>query len=325
MAGRLTSKIGPISLLDRNPRTISAVALEGLTESIEADIDMLAVRGIVVWKVPEELGGQEELFGGQIGKVVVLGGNQRYRALQRLGYERIPDGFIQEAKFSDGRWWPPDMAARFVLKDNNPEGLSGESDYDVMMKSFSREVMQASGIDFSNFIEGDREATFDGMKDDADEEASEGEHGEKDAALEEFIRHRESSRHDIGELMDTGFQLGLVFESHRQLEEFLDKAGFSDKVLYGMFMDGRIVAERLGVSLNTTGLKFGDRRIDSQLAELAQENPEEDAERVEAERKRYEETYAKVRAEREALGLLKTGGRKGSEVVDDEELEGVPN
>lgn len=326
MATRLTSKIGPISLLEKNPRTISAVALEGLAASLQQDLDMMEMRGIVVWKVPEELSEEtEKTFGGQKGKVVVLGGNQRYRALVKMGYERIPDEWLLEAKYKDGKWWEPEKAARFVLKDNNPEGLSGESDYDAMVKSFSTEMMQDSGIDFSNFITAeseDAESVFDEAQEDTEEEIEKGEHGEKDEALETFVKHRESSRKNIGELMDTGFQLGLVFESHGQLEEFLEKAGFEDKVLYGMFMDGRIVAERLGVGLNTTGLHFGDRRVDAQLAELAQENEEEDVDRVKTEAAKFEEAFQKVRDERAKLGMLKVKGVE--ETTTDEELENVP-
>ena len=327
MATRMTSKIGPISLLEKNPRSISNVALDGLATSLEQDIDMMAVRGIVVWKVPEKLTPDTEAtFGGQKGKVVVLGGNQRYRALQKLGYDRIPDEWLVEAKYKDGRWWEPDMAARFILKDNNPEGLSGESDYDIMMKNFTKEMMQDSGIDFSNFIKDDDEAQeefFDDARGDTEKEIEAGEHGERDEALETFVKHRESSRKDIGELMDTGFQLGLIFESHGQMKEFLEKAGFEDKVLYGMFMDGRIVAERLGVGLTTSGLHFGDRRIDSQLAAMAQENPEEDAERVKAEAEKFEEAFQKVRDERSKLGMLKVKDG-GKETTTDEELEDVP-
>lgn len=292
---KLKSEFGAISLLKSNPRQISGAAFSTLSESVEAKPYMLNVRGIVVWRVPDDIG-DEGPFSGQAGELVVLGGNQRCKVLMDQGYESIPTKWISLAKGDDGEWWSADDAEQFILMDNNPEGIAGTYDYDKMIRAYNKRLMASAGIDVSNFaIEQQKEIVEESSVED---EVETGEHGEKDPELEEFIAKRERTRADLPELMETGFYLCLVFETHGQKMEFLEKAGIEDAVEYEMFVDGvEFAREKCGVEIERSGLHFPDMRVDGKLAELAMENDQEPKEMtLEAARKQYEAQSAEMGA-----------------------------
>lgn len=292
---KLKSEFGAISLLKSNPRQISGAAFSTLSESVEAKPYMLNVRGIVVWRVPDDIG-DEGPFAGQAGELVVLGGNQRCKVLMEQGYESIPSKWISLAKGDDGEWWSADDAEQFILMDNNPEGIAGTYDYDKMIRAYNKRLMASAGIDVSNFaIEQQKEIVEESSVED---EVEAGEHGEKDPELEEFIAKRERTRADLPELMETGFYLCLVFETHGQKMEFLEKAGIEDAVEYEMFVDGvEFAREKCGVEIERSGLHFPDMRVDGKLAELAMENDQEPNEMtLEAARKQYEAQSAEMGA-----------------------------
>ena len=292
---KLKTEFGPISLLKKNPRQISGAAFQTLSESVEAKPYMLNVRGIVVWRVPDDVGG-EGPFAGQEGELVVLGGNQRYRVLMEQGYESIPSKWVSLAKGDDGEWWSAEDAEQFILMDNNPEGIAGTYDYDRMIREYNKSLIAAAGIDVSNFkIEEQKEIAETSSVED---EVEGGEHGEKDKELEEFIAKRERTRADLPELMETGFYLCLVFETHGQKMEFLEKAGIEDAVEYEMFVDGvEFAREKCGVEIERSGLHFPDMRVDGKLAELAMENDQEPKEMsLEEARKGYEAQSAEYGA-----------------------------
>ena len=292
---KLKSEFGAISLLKSNPRQISGAAFSTLSESVEAKPYMLNVRGIVVWRVPDDIG-DEGPFAGQAGELVVLGGNQRCKVLMEQGYESIPTKWISLAKGDDGEWWSADDAEQFILMDNNPEGIAGTYDYDKMIRAYNKRLMASAGVDVSNFaIEQQKEIVEESSVED---EVEAGEHGEKDPELEEFIAKRERTRADLPELMETGFYLCLVFETHGQKMEFLEKAGIEEAVEYEMFVDGvEFAREKCGVEIERSGLHFPDMRVDGKLAELAMENDQEPKEMtLEAARKQYETQSAEMGA-----------------------------
>lgn len=292
---KLKSEFGAISLLKSNPRQISGAAFSTLSESVEAKPYMLNVRGIVVWRVPDDIG-DEGPFAGQAGELVVLGGNQRCKVLMEQGYESIPSKWISLAKGDDGEWWSAEDAEQFILMDNNPEGIAGTYDYDKMIRAYNKRLMASAGIDVSNFaIEQQKEIVEESSVED---EVETGEHGEKDPELEEFIAKRERTRADLPELMETGFYLCLVFETHGQKMEFLEKAGIEEAVEYEMFVDGvEFAREKCGVEIERSGLHFPDMRVDGKLAELAMENDQEPNEMtLEAARKQYEAQSAEMGA-----------------------------
>ena len=292
MAKKLKSRLGNISLLKNNPNKMTDAVRMRLEESVRDHSFMLEARGIVVWRVPTELpihsGATDKpwLFAGQEGQLVILGGNQRATALMDMGYEKIPDTWIREAKMPDGEWWSPEEAEHFVLMDNNQEGMSGENDYDTMVKYFTEKRMAAAGVDLSQLPITNQEAFTesgggdgDGDGESLEESVETSQHGERDPALEEFISKRERVRQDLPELMEAGFYLCLVFETHGQKMEFLDKTGYSDKVAYDMFADGvEFAKDRCGVEIERSGLHFPDMKVDSRLASMAKENDQEPTE-----------------------------------------------
>lgn len=318
----LKSRLGTIHLLKKNARIIRDADFTRLVESVRDDPDYLALRGIIVWQVPKVLtvpAGEKSPFTGQEGQMVVLGGNQRYKALMALGKTEIEDRFLEEAKDAGGNWVSPDVAERIVIKDNSPEGISGQFDYKKMLEGYSTKNMQLSGIDFSNFA-GMMEPKED-PKGTAFDEAEKGEFGEKSEKLKTFIAHREQTRKDLKEIDEGGFHLllvfetpqvkfefiakagltgenkvvatngdvyvDLVFESYDQKMDFLKKAGIvpdeapeegSVALAYDMFCDGRAFAKKFGIELAETGLHFRDGRTDSQLSEMAREEPAQKSE-----------------------------------------------
>lgn len=231
MATSINSYLGKIHLLKSNPRTITDSAFNRLVESIERDPEFMMTRGVVVWQVPDQIEVEDKdhnPFVGQEGDIVVLGGNQRTKALLALGKKELADKWIVEAKDENGEWWSPEQAERFVLLDNSPAGVSGEDDTKAMFEKFSEMSMRLVGIDFASFSdmidESNREMEFDPSK-----AAEEGEHGEKSPELQEFIAHREETRKNLKEIDETGFHLLLVFDDLEQRCEFISKAGLTGK------------------------------------------------------------------------------------------------
>lgn len=332
----LKSRLGTIHLLKKNARIIRDADFSRLVESVKNDQDYLALRGIIVWQVPKVLtvaAGEKSPFFGQEGQMVVLGGNQRYKALMALGKTEIEDRFLIEAKDANGNWLSPEVAERIVIKDNSPEGISGEFDYKKLLEDYSTKNMQLSGIDFSNFAEMMKPA--EDPKGAASDEAESGELGEKNEKLKDFIAHREQTRKDLKEIDEGGFHLllvfetpqvkfdfiakagltgeskvvstngdvyvDLVFESYDQKMDFLKKAGIvtdeapeegSVALVYNMFCDGRAFAKKFGIELAETGLHFRDGRMDSQLSDMAREEPLQ-----KSEKEQQEEQFAEAKRE----------------------------
>ena len=331
-----SKKYGSVHLLAKNARIIRDADFTRLVESVRDDQNYLAMRGIIIWQVPKVLSvasDQKSPFTGQEGKIVVLGGNQRYKALVALGKTELEDRFVIEAKDADGNWISPEEAERIVVKDNSPEGISGEFDYKMLFENYSIKSMQVSGIDFSHFK--DMMQPKEDPKAAATDEAEKGEFGEKDESLKTFIEHREQTRKDLKEIDEAGFHLllvfdspeekfefiskagltgedkvvsvngdiyvDLVFESYKQKLEFCEKAGISEeppdegsvRLVWQQFVDGRAFAKKFGIELAETGLHFRDRRVDSQLSDLARE---EDPQKTEEEQQEAQFAEAKKAA-----------------------------
>ena len=229
MAITLNSRLGKVHLLTKNARIIRDSAFNALVKSIEDDNDYLAMRGIIVWQVPKVLTVPDPTkcpFTGQEGQLVVLGGNQRYKALIALGKTELESRYLIEAKDADGNWVSPEVAERIVVKDNSPEGIAGEFDYKKLFENYTLDSLKLSGIDFSNLTEFLNQETKD-PKAEATDEAEKGELGEKDPKLQEFISHREQTRKDLKEIDEAGFHLLLVFEDPQTKFEFIAKSGMT--------------------------------------------------------------------------------------------------
>lgn len=107
-------KLDKIKPNQENPRKITPEKLENLKASIERDPEFMRLRPIVV-----------------DGDGVILGGNQRYQAILKLGMYEIPDEWVISAdKLTE------EQARRFVLVDNSPDSMSGEWDEALLAEYF---------------------------------------------------------------------------------------------------------------------------------------------------------------------------------------------
>ena len=90
-------KISELKINPENPRTISEAKIEKLISSIKDFPGMMELRPIVY--DPETM--------------IILGGNMRYLAMQKLGYKDIPEGWILPAdKLTQ------EEKRRFIIEDN---------------------------------------------------------------------------------------------------------------------------------------------------------------------------------------------------------------
>lgn len=264
----LNSKYGKIHRFTKNPRYISDGAFTTLVESIDRDFKFLRVRSIVVWEVPDDIATThpKSPFCGQHGKLIVIGGNQRYCALLQLHYDRIPDDAIVLAQDADGKWWSPDEAERFLLMDNNPEGISGETDYQELVDKFNAEAMKLVGIDFAQMpLEFQEEQSKP-----VEEEVEEDEHGEKEKGMEDFIKDREASRAVVPGMLDSGYYSILEFDTTEDMLKFAEFIGNKLNVRQnGQYIDGYDFAKALGCEITPPDIHFRDPKPEKALQELA--------------------------------------------------------
>lgn len=264
----LNSKYGKIHRFTKNPRYISDGAFTTLVESIDRDFKFLRVRSIVVWEVPDDIATThpKSPFCGQHGKLIVIGGNQRYCALLQLHYDRIPDDAIVLAQDADGKWWSPDEAERFLLMDNNPEGISGETDYQELVDKFNAEAMKLVGIDFAQMpLEFQEEQSKP-----VEEEVEEDEHGEKEKGMEDFIKDREASRAVVPGMLDSGYYSILEFDTTEDMLQFAAFIGNKFNVRQnGQYIDGYAFAKALGCEITPPDIHFRDPKPEKALQELA--------------------------------------------------------
>lgn len=115
---------GQIPDVPENPRFIRDDRYKKLKESITRHPEMMGYREI--WVFPFE------------GKNVIIGGNQRYRALKELKYTHAPCKVL-----------PPDTSAEdlrhYILLDN---AEFGEDDTDILANQFEVEDLELAGLQF---------------------------------------------------------------------------------------------------------------------------------------------------------------------------------
>lgn len=272
----LTTYLGKLHKLSNNPRTMTDGAFTMLMESLlrkdeggKGDIEMLRANPIVVWMVPTALPEERKdwPWEGQEGQLVVLSGNQRYDALVEMGYEKIPDEWIAVGKYADGNWWSAEHAERFILLANSPEGVSGETDFQKLVRKFNEECLKAVGMDFAQTPLDFQER----MSKPVEDEVEEGEHGEQDQELTDFIQRREDSRGNMGSMFDAGFYCVTIFETHEQKMEYLEflQEKYGVEADREMFINGFKLAEAQGKKIEYSGLKFPKRKPTKALQEMA--------------------------------------------------------
>lgn len=103
---------------DKNPRQISNAAFHSLCRSVKDFPQMAEARPIVVNK-----------------DMMILGGNMRYRAMVKNGWEKIP--IIQVD-------WDEDKQREFIIKDNVS---GGEWDWEELVNAWDTDLLSDWGVD----------------------------------------------------------------------------------------------------------------------------------------------------------------------------------
>ena len=112
-------KIDKLKINPSNPRIIKDYKYKKLLKSITEFPEMLMLRPIVVDN-----------------EMVILGGNQRYRACQEAGLKEVPIILVSELS--------QEQIDRFVITDNVS---FGDWDYDILANNWDSELIDASGLD----------------------------------------------------------------------------------------------------------------------------------------------------------------------------------
>ena len=118
-------KVSTLKLKDRNPRKITEAALNKLAESIQRDPEFMILRPIVIDEHRE-----------------IIGGNQRLKAIKKIGMKEIPDGWVVEA-----RNLTAEQKRRFLIVDNAPAGMAGEWDFEILSVDWAMPELEAWGFD----------------------------------------------------------------------------------------------------------------------------------------------------------------------------------
>ena len=117
-------KLKDIKPNPNNPRVIKNDKFKKLKKSLEEFPKMLSIRPMVV-----------------DASNIVLGGNQRLRALQDLGYKEIPDAWVRKADELT-----EDEKRRFIISDN--AGF-GTWDWDILANQWDTDELIDWGVDLS--------------------------------------------------------------------------------------------------------------------------------------------------------------------------------
>jgi len=119
-------KLSAIHPNPKNPRTIKDDRFKKLVKSIQEFPKMMELRPIIT----DETG-------------MVLGGNQRLKALKELGMKEIPDSWVKKA--SD---LTEEERARFIIVDNVEVG---DWDEGLLSEDYSLEDLQDWGVELESY------------------------------------------------------------------------------------------------------------------------------------------------------------------------------
>lgn len=115
-------RLADLKLNPDNPRNIKPEKLEKLAQSIK-DFPKMMVKRPIVYDEDK----------------IIIGGNMRYKAIEKLGMTEIPDEWTSDA--SD---FTPDERKRFIMQDNAEMGVT---DWDMVANQYELEDLEAWGID----------------------------------------------------------------------------------------------------------------------------------------------------------------------------------
>lgn len=224
----------------KNPRTISKGEFEKLKNKIKAFPQMLEKRPIV--------------YVGDI----VLGGNQRLRAVKEL----MQEGFkVKDSYFSDASDWTEEQKQQFIITDNISDG---EWDMDMIANEWSGLPLEEWGMNPADWDKG-------GLSD---------EYSQK---LGEVIYEPKETNHKISDLFqkETKFDKAINSIANEELREMLkmrasyftnfNYAKIADYYAYQAKPEEQRIMERLGFVLLDK-----DKLIEHGFSKLIDEVTEED-------------------------------------------------
>lgn len=128
-------KLSAIKLNPDNPRNIQPDKLEKLANSIRDFPKMMVQRPIVVKDG------------------IIIGGNMRFRAIQKLGMTEIPDNWVSNADdYTEAE------RKRFIMQDNTEMGVN---DWDLVANQYELADLDAWGVDLPDALKADEEVEED--------------------------------------------------------------------------------------------------------------------------------------------------------------------
>jgi hypothetical protein len=119
-------KLKDIKLLDRNPRTIRDDDFKKLVQSIEANPDYFEARPLIL--------------SDRTGELVIIAGNQRYRAAKELKLKEVPTFLIKDLT--------EEREKEIIIRDNVS---NGQWDFDLLANEWDVDQLEDWGLDIPNF------------------------------------------------------------------------------------------------------------------------------------------------------------------------------
>ena len=129
-------RLADLKLNPDNPRNIKPEKLEKLAQSIK-DFPKMMVKRPIVYDEDK----------------IIIGGNMRYKAIEKLGMTEIPDEWTSDA--SD---FTPEERKRFIMQDN---AEMGEHDWDMVANQYELEDLEAWGVELPNELKVEAEVEED--------------------------------------------------------------------------------------------------------------------------------------------------------------------
>jgi len=137
-------KISEIKLLENNPRTISDRQFKILCTSIKKNIDYFEARPLIL--------------SDRTGELVVIAGNQRYKAAQSLGLKEVPTYLMKNLTEETER--------EIVIRDNIS---NGDWDFDLLANEWDTEELEDWGLEGFPFEEDETDKEPKDLSDDLKE------------------------------------------------------------------------------------------------------------------------------------------------------------
>lgn len=270
---KLQTRFGNIKKLGWNPRNISKAAFSNLCDSIFRDPDFMVARPIIIDENNE-----------------ILGGNQRYTALQTLCeqlngmggepdgvWKKIKDGVIPDEWVQQVIGWSEEKKKRFNLIDNSPAGIAGTFDYEILKQEFGLDILVDSGMDVSDIMEGQELGDFTKSMAQKAEESAYGEESQANQDFSEYKAAKQESKELIADNEAVHFICTFIFQSLEQKMDFLKKAGLEAR--YGLFANGLELAEKMGIKLiDSSTHVLVPRKPETRLKDIAMEVPKHEEE-----------------------------------------------